>query len=564
MVSSSTVPAGAGEAWPEQVPPEHEYRVLIFAPTGNDARLTADFLAAAGIDSLVVGSMRELCHQILAGCGAVLLAEEVMTSATAIQLFALLRHQPTWSDVPVTLVTTGGSAGVERLRRLAAFGANSNVTVLERPFRPSTLVSALEVAQRSRRRQYQVRKLLAELSQARDTAERASRAKDDFLAALSHELRTPLNPVLLLASEAAANPRLPEPVRNDFDQIAQNVMLEARLIDDLLDLTRITRGKLSLDLRTVSAHAALRSALETVQAEIHEKRLTLQLQWMAGKDSIQADIVRLQQIFWNILKNAAKFTPPEGHIRVATSDNGTELTIQISDTGVGMNESELARVFDAFVQGNHATENNGHRFGGLGLGLAISRRLVDLHGGRIVATSDGPGHGASFALTFPLVAQPSAVPEGPVSPGGTLFVGADRRRLLLVDDHAATRASLKRLLERRGYHVTVAGGVEEARSLVRGERFDLLLSDIGLPDGDGYALMSELRKRWGLPGIALSGYGMEADVILSKQAGFSEHLTKPVSVHALDAALAGIDRMQAASSPASPPLSVPATQGNGD
>ncbi|HEX2862203.1 MAG TPA: ATP-binding protein [Lacunisphaera sp.] len=548
MVSPPSSPPATVDAWPSAANPEYEYRVLILAPTGNDARLTAEFLAAAGVETTIVGTVSELCRQILAGCGTVLIAEEVMTSAAATQLFDLLKRQPTWSDVPVTLITTGGAAGLERMRRIAAVGTNGNVSMLERPFRPATLVSTLEVALRSRRRQYQVRKLLAELGQARDAAERASRAKDDFLAALSHELRTPLNPVLLLATEAAADPALPPPVRRDFDQIARNVMLEARLIDDLLDLTRITQGKLSLELRAVGAHAALRAALDTTQQEIAEKELGVELDWNAEHDTILADPVRLQQIFWNVLKNAAKFTPPGGRIQVATTSEGNELVIRVVDSGVGMDAGELARVFDAFVQGNHSRGQNGHRFGGLGLGLAISRRLMELHGGMITAQSDGPGRGSAFTLTFPLVKQSLHVAD---TAGATPFLavnsGADRRRLLLVEDHAATRVSLQRLLEHRGYRVAAAASLAEARNLTGHERFDLLLSDIGLPDGNGYELMSELRQKWGLPGIALSGYGMEADVVMSKEAGFVEHLTKPVSVHALDTALAGVERMHVGS-----------------
>jgi signal transduction histidine kinase/ActR/RegA family two-component response regulator len=542
-----TADTATTDGWPDSVAPENEYRILVLAPTGNDAHLTASFLRDAGLVPCVVASVDELCDRLIQGCGAVVLAEEVMTSVGAAKLFGLLKRQPKWSDVPITLVTSGGTAGAERIRWLAAFGADSNVTVLERPFRPSTLVSALEVALRSRGRQYQVRELLVQLRQARDVAEKASQAKDNFLAALSHELRTPLNPVLLIATDAAANLALPSAVRRDFDQIARNVMLEARLIDDLLDLTRITRGKLSLELRAVRAHSALRAALETTQPEITEKRLAVELDWRAERDTIMADPVRVQQIFWNVLKNAAKFTPPEGSIRIATIDRDAELVIRITDTGVGMDEEEQARVFDAFVQGNHARDQNGHRFGGLGLGLAISRRLVELHGGTIVAHSDGSGKGSTFTLTFPLASRPAAAPAPAAPAVVSTLAGATRRRLLLVEDHAATRASLQRLLEHRGYQVTVAATVDQARDLARRGRFDLLLSDIGLPDGSGYELMAELRRRWGLPGIALSGYGMEADVVLSKEAGFTEHLIKPVSVYALDAALAGAERLRSES-----------------
>ncbi|HWA27899.1 MAG TPA: ATP-binding protein [Lacunisphaera sp.] len=538
----SVVPApavGSEAPWPDKIAPEHEYRTLILAPTGNDARLTAGFLEAAGWVGAVVADMSALCEKIVEGCGAVLIAEEVMTNGRVGQLFGLLKRQPAWSDIPVALITTGGSGGGERARRLVALGANSNVTLLERPFRPATLVSTIEVALRSRRRQYQVRKLLRELSQARDVAERASNAKDDFLAALSHELRTPLNPVLLVATEAAADPTLPAVVRADFDQIARHVQLEARLIDDLLDLTRITRGKLNLYLQPVDGHAALRQALATTQADIDDKQLVVAHHLRATHSTIRADAVRLQQVLWNVLKNAAKFTPTGGRISLVTENRGDRLVIHITDTGVGMDAEELKRVFETFAQGNHARPNSRHRFGGLGLGLAISRMLMEQHGATISASSPGPGAGSTFSLDFPLMVAPDGDPalaaaQQPVP----VPLGAPVRRLLLVEDHVATRQSLAQLLERRGYKVEAAGSLAQARDLADREHFDLVLSDIGLPDGTGYELMAALRDSPGIAGIALSGYGMETDLALSKEAGFIAHLTKPVSVQALDAALA--------------------------
>jgi len=528
--------------WRRSVASDDEYRTLIFAPTGNDARLTAAFLHEAGWATQVVTSSDELCARIREGCGAILLAEEVLSPGNVAKIFGVLREQPAWSDLPVTLVTTGGSAGADRVRRLASIETYGNVTVLERPFRPATLVRSQEVALRSRRRQYQVRKLLSELAQARDAAERASRAKDDFLAALSHELRTPLNPVLLLASEAALDPELPLTVREDFGQIARNAQLEARLIDDLLDLTRITRGKLSLDLHPVDAHHALREALTTSQPEITEKHLQVETHFEAERFLVMADAVRLLQVLWNVIKNAVKFTPPRGVIRVATSVEGPMLAIAVSDTGIGMEEGEIQRVFDTFAQGNHARLNSGHRFGGLGLGLAISRMLMELHGGNITASSPGAGKGSTFCVRFPLAPEATVV-RTPLThkTGSRPPTGAKARRLLLVEDHQATRTALSRLLERRGYEVEAADSVAQARGMARNGVYNLVVSDLGLPDGTGYELMSELRDRYGLRGIALSGYGMENDVAQSRGAGFVTHLTKPVSIQSLDEALADVD-----------------------
>lgn len=528
---------GTSDHPPDESTSENERRVLILAPTGNDARLTAEFLSGAGMHPVIVSGLEELTEKIGEGCGAVLVAEEVLTSRTAPRLYATLNRQPKWSDLPVTLITRGGIAGAQQMRRLTVFERNSNVSVLERPFRPATLVSTVEVALRSRQRQYEVRKLLAELREARDSAENANRAKDEFLAALSHELRTPLNPALLLATEAANDLSLRPDVRRVFEQIARSILLEARLIDDLLDVTRITQGKLSLDLHPLDAHVALQGALATTKLEIIEKGISVALDLHAKSPIIQADAVRLQQILWNVLKNAAKFTPAGGTIRIETTSDENELVVRITDTGVGMDPWELTRVFDAFVQGDHARTNGNHRFGGLGLGLAITRRLVELHGGKIAAASEGQGKGATFSITFPLAGAGAA--ERRAEPGPKVRSGGRTRskRILVVEDHAPTRVSLMRLLERRGYEAKAAENLAQARALAADTVFDIVLSDIGLPDGSGYELMLELGGHSGLAGIALSGYGMESDVMQSKAAGFVAHLTKPVSVHALDAAL---------------------------
>ncbi|HWA28759.1 MAG TPA: ATP-binding protein [Lacunisphaera sp.] len=256
------------------------------------------------------------------------------------------------------------------------------------------------------------------VAEARDRAIAASRAKDNFLAALSHELRTPLTPVLLLASEEAHNPRLPPEVRHDFEMISKNVALEARLIDDLLDLTRITRGKLVLDHRPADAHAILQDALNTVELDFRERRIDLKVTMAAPRHRLHGDPVRLQQVFWNVLKNAAKFTPLGGWVRVETHvADRNRLLVRISDSGIGLTAGELKRIFEAFSQGEHADTPAGHQFGGLGLGLAISERLVQLHGGAIRASSGGRGKGATFEIELPLDggagesnSQPSAYP----------------------------------------------------------------------------------------------------------------------------------------------------------
>ncbi len=387
----------------------------------------------------------------------------------------------------------------------------------------------------------------AALREARDAAERAARAKDSFIAALSHELRTPLNPVLLLASEAAANAGFPAEARAHFLSIRKNVELEARLIDDLLDLTRITHGKLTLDRQRVDFRRVLDDALATVRAEMEQKQQAFVADLPDGRRCVDADPVRLQQVFWNILKNAVKFTPVGGTISVvlSTDEAARKVAVRITDTGIGLTPEEIGRIYDAFSQGDHATAG-AHRFGGLGLGLTISKNLVELHGGRLSAQSDGPGKGASFTVELPLASGQPAATQAPAAESGVvppaLSAAAGPRRILLVEDHEPSRVTLATLLRARKYEVVTAGTVAEARSVSTQQPFDFLISDIGLPDGTGFEIMRELKRRGDIRGIALTGYGMEDDVERSREAGFQVHLTKPIVTQALDKALAELHR----------------------
>jgi PAS domain S-box-containing protein len=373
---------------------------------------------------------------------------------------------------------------------------------------------------------------------ARETAENANLAKDDFLASLSHELRTPLNPVLLIASDAAENPDLPPEIRDNFETIRKNIELEARLIDDLLDLTRITHGKLSLHFHEADARTILQEAIANVQSEVNAKQIQISVIWSAVHSTVYCDEVRVQQVFWNVLKNAVKFTPPNGKITIeATATNG-RLSARFTDTGIGMTQEEIERIFDAFAQGDHIG-NGTHRFGGLGLGLAISRRLVEMHLGRIYASSDGRDKGSTFIIELPLAKEETINSTLNDHSGSetVLFQPERSVRILLVEDHEPTRITLAHLLTRRQYKVLAARNATEARDISAREKVDLVISDVGLPDGNGNELMKELWERFGLKGIALTGYGMEQDVEHSLASGFVTHLIKPVNVRSLEKAL---------------------------
>jgi PAS domain S-box-containing protein len=369
-----------------------------------------------------------------------------------------------------------------------------------------------------------------EAREAREAAESANRAKDAFLAALSHELRTPLNPVLMAATALEADPRWPPDLRDELRMIRRNVELEARLIDDLLDLTRITQGKMSFHLEMVDAHAKIRHAVEICRGEARAKQLRLDLELRARRHRVRADAARLQQVVWNLVKNAVKFTPEGGSVTVRTEDAGADtLRITVADTGVGIEPDLLPRIFAAFEQGGPATTR---RFGGLGLGLAISRAIVEAHGGTLSASSPGPGRGATFCVelggaTDPDAEAAAAAPAEEAGPARPL-------RVLLVEDHADTARVLARLLSRAGHEVTTASGVAAALERASAVPLDLLICDLGLPDGSGLEVMRRLRP---LPGIALTGYGMEQDVRRAHEAGFLAHLTKPVDFAELDSAI---------------------------
>jgi CheY-like chemotaxis protein len=348
--------------------------------------------------------------------------------------------------------------------------------------------------------------------------------------------------VLLLASDAAHNPDLPPNVRGDFETISKHAQLEARLIDDLLDLTRITRGKMSLEMRPIELHSVLHDALETVQSDLAEKQIAFRFELAPESPIVLGDPVRLQQVFWNVLKNAVKFTRGGGSIVIKTraEDKDGDCHVEVTDSGIGMTAEEVTRAFDSFTQGDHAGSTAPHRFGGLGLGLAISRVLVELHLGRITATSAGRDKGSTFMITLPQTRQ-TLTYEDPVASNPPFPTAPDAepvRNILLVEDHGPTRAALARLLTRRRYRVVEAASAAEALACASREKFDLVISDIGLPDQDGHHLMTSLRDRHGLRGIALSGYGMEQDIARGRRAGFIAHLIKPVSIQALESTLA--------------------------
>jgi len=369
----------------------------------------------------------------------------------------------------------------------------------------------------------------------------ANAAKDQFLALLSHELRNPLSPVIAMVGELEASAGDKPEVRRALEVIRRNVELEARLIDDLLDVTRISKGKLQLSLETASVHEILQRSYEICREEIAAKDLKIEFRLRAEQAYVEGDPARLQQVFWNLIKNSVKFTPAKGRIVIETlNPTPDEVEIRTTDTGIGIEPDQMDRIFNAFEQGQSSITR---RFGGLGLGLAISKAMVNAHGGTIKAESAGKNRGATFIVTLATVAAPAAVIAAPESKGPkeaaleTTTAKGTGPRVLVVDDHVDTCTGMKMMLERRGYRVTIAHTADQAVEKTEHEEFDLVISDIGLPDRSGYDLMKELSTTKNLRGIALSGFGMENDVTRARSAGFSEHLTKPINFDRLDEAI---------------------------
>ena len=514
-----------------------DMRVLLLAPTARDGQASCSLLASAGVECILVNSIDELCAQAEIGAAAVIVPEEIVSGDVPATFAKMVKQQPVWSDLPIIVLSRSGAESPAVEMAMSSLG---NVSLVERPVRVSTLMSLVRSALRARERQYQVRDHLTkqklaekQLREARETAEAANQAKDQFLAVLSHELRTPLSPVVMSVAAMENDPALPEELRSEVAMIRRNIELESRLIDDLLDLSRVSTGKLRLRMESVAIHDVLNYVFQVCTTDLIGKKLKLVTKLNARTDCVSGDSARLQQVFWNLLKNAIKFSSEGQTITVQTRNPRRDaIEVQISDQGIGIPAEVLPRLFNAFEQGN---PNVTHQFGGLGLGLAISKAVLDLHGGNITAQSAGAGHGSTFTVQLTSIRTDCDDPK-PIEQSDS-GKNHNALRVLFVEDHVDTARVLTRLLTGLGYKVKTANNVAAALEFADAEKFDILISDIGLPDATGYDLMEQIRDRHGIKGIAMSGYGMETDIQRGKAAGFSDHVTKPISVAQLQAVI---------------------------
>jgi len=530
--------------------------ILIVEDDSGIAHLERRVLERVGYSATIASTAEEALDRLgRERFDLVLLDYQLGGPVSGLDVYQRLRDR--WPDLPAILVTGFSDEGkvIEALRAGVRDVVPKVGDYLE--YLPHAAGRVLKAVQAERRLaeseamlreanealEQRVAERTAELQRTKELAESANRAKDHFLAVLSHELRTPLAPVLATVQLLERKENLPDDMREPLAVIRRNVELEARLIDDLLDLTGITRGKLDLSFETVDVHQTLREVLEICDRDLQAKRMAVTTELHARRIFVRADPARLQQVLWNVVKNAVKFSPEAGSVSLRTSDGpaGT-IEIEVTDTGVGIDPDVLPRIFDAFEQGGRDVTR---MFGGLGLGLAISKALVDLHGGSLRAASDGRGHGATFFLSLAAGTAETCRPAGSRAPRASEQPG-DREplRIFLVEDHADTREALAGLLEIYGHQVRSAGSVASALAALADGPFDLLISDIGLPDGSGLDLMREIlaRSPEGARGICLTGFGMEEDIRKSREAGFLAHLTKPVNVQELEAVVSRVMR----------------------
>lgn len=384
-----------------------------------------------------------------------------------------------------------------------------------------------DLTERKRAEHVLAAKLIAE--HATIAAEAASKAKDDFLAVLGHELRNPLNPVLIIASLLRDDARLDDDTREQLEVIRRNADLAARLIDDLLNVTRIRRGKVELDRRPLNLCTILRQTIDDCRPDIAMRKLELGDDIGAGPYRIDGDAGRLQQVFWNLLKNAIKFTPVGGRVGIRCRMDGQGyVMVDVYDTGEGIGAEALGHIFNAFDQGDRSITL---QFGGLGLGLTVSKAIVEMHGGSIQARSEGKGKGATLSVRLPLLMTEAAVLARPPVAAPPDKAPTICMRILMVEDHDDSARVLGRVLAAEGHQVQAAADVATALRLAGEQRFDLLLSDLSLPDGSGLGLMRALRaKGLKLPGISMSGYGQAQDIRDSREAGFAVHMIKPLDL----------------------------------
>lgn len=539
--------------------------IVLLPPTSRDGSAVASLLESVNIRYEICDRVNELSRCVNEQSGALILSEEAVLANTG-DILDCLRNQPVWSDLPVLLLSHSGRESKSLTAVLAQLG---NVTVVERPVRMTTFLSLIHSALRARERQFEVREHLNQLDRiqkqraqlleseriARGEAERISRMKDEFLATLSHELRTPLNAILGWAQIMQLNSRDPEDVKRGIEVIERNARAQSQIIEDLLDMSRIISGKVRLDVSPIDLAAVVYAAVDTARPTAEAKGVKLEsfIDPLHGVN-FSGDANRLQQILWNLISNSIKFTPSGGTVQLHLQRSASQVELLIADSGEGIRADFLPYLFDRFRQADATTTR---KHGGLGLGLSIVKQLVELHGGTINAYSDGPGKGSQFRIVLPFKTTRANEPQAmgasrarEAAAAVALSLQDCRERLhgvriLIVDDEADARLLVQRLLEDCDARVSSADSAAAAMAALSADRFDLLISDIGMPGEDGYAFIRRVRalpeeQGGNIPAIALTAYARQDDRTKALSAGFQQHLSKPIDANDLIVAVASV------------------------
>ena len=484
-----------------------ERRILIYPAVAQDGLLASKVLSSVGIETLVCNGSEAVLAALAVGAGALLVVEEVISGAAIQPLKRFVDAQPGWSDLPILVLTKRGADSVEAQRAVEHLG---NVTLLERPVRTIALISAAHSALRARDRQYQVRL--------------ADQRKDEFLATLAHELRNPLAPIRTSIS-IIRRLQPDDEIRKLADIVDRQVVHLTRLVDDLLDVARITTGKVALNPTHTTLSAVITHALEIAASSVQEKAHQLDVVRPPQDFALDADHARIVQTVANLLVNAAKYTPPRGHIALTASVQGKVVTFRVRDDGRGLEAASLTHIFELFTQARSPDEP----LSGLGIGLNLARKFAEMHGGSIAATSEGLGRGSEFILTLPVVVGVEE-PESGGRPQAAA-AGAPGRRVLVVDDNRDAADTLEAFLTLEGFSVAVAYDGAAALEKMQSHAPDVVLMDIGMPRMDGYEAARMVRAA-GRPVrlIAVTGWGQALDKVKAQEAGFDRHLVKPVDL----------------------------------
>jgi two-component system, sensor histidine kinase len=503
--------------------PNLERRVLLLPATRRDGEVICAFLERENIECQVCESAGQAALAMNETAGALVLTDVALNDPSVPMITVALSRQPDWSDLPVVLLSNAGSESVEVAKLVQTL---TNVTLLDKPASMRTLLSAILAALRSRTRQYQIRDQMRALKEADNTLRSLDRRKDEFLAMLAHELRNPLAPIRT-ASELL--PRIVPPgdrqVQSALAIVTRQVTQLSRLVDDLLDVSRITLGRIEMQRATVNLTDIVNEALECADALIRERNHRVQLV-LAGPLYVEGDKARLVQCMSNILLNAAKYTHAAGEIDVTLRQEAGLAVLSIRDNGVGMTSELLPKVFELFVQSDRSLDRSQ---GGLGIGLNVAKRIVELHHGRVTASSGGPGHGSTFEIRLPTVKPP------PVQRVPAKAVDMNAKRILVVDDNHDAADSLASLLLLEGHEVKTVYGGEDALKTAGAFKAEVILLDIGLPGMNGYEVARQLRRlEVNSYLVALTGYGQAEDVRRAMDAGFDSHLVKPVDFGRLE------------------------------